>query len=107
MDFCDGDVAMSDAEPYYPDLHHIRTDSSVSSVSSASISPMIGTRTSSLVLEWFMHSYCLATHAAFDLYPFPLFSDESFVTTDSPNDSHYTPHQMKVGLLQPSLKHHG
>ena len=46
MDFCDGDVAMSDVEPYYPDLHHIRTDSSVSSVSSASISPMIGTRTS-------------------------------------------------------------
>lgn len=51
MDFCDGDVAMSDAEPYYPDLHHIRTDSSVSSVSSASISPMIGTRTFSLVFE--------------------------------------------------------
>ena len=51
MDFCDSDVAMSDVESYYPDLRHIRTDSSVSSVSSASISPMIGTRTSSLAFE--------------------------------------------------------
>lgn len=51
MDFSDSDVAMSDVEPCYPDLHHIRTDSSVSSTSSASMSPMIGTRTFPLAFE--------------------------------------------------------
>ena len=51
MDFSDSVVAMSDVEPCYPDLHHIRTDSSVSSTSSASMSPMIGTRTFPLAFE--------------------------------------------------------
>ncbi|KAK2467816.1 hypothetical protein APHAL10511_000111 [Amanita phalloides] len=93
MDYSDSDVAMSDVEPFYPDLHHIRTNSSVSSTSSASISPLIGT----------------PTHAAFDLYPLPYFNDEDSVITDSQSYSHFEPQQTKVRLLQPStsLKHHG
>ncbi|KAF8348135.1 hypothetical protein F5887DRAFT_952275 [Amanita rubescens] len=93
MDFSDSDVAMSDLEPCYPDLHHIRTDSSVSSTSSASMSPMIGT----------------PTYPAFDLSPFPFFSDEGFVNPDSQSYSYCASQQTKVGLLQPqpTFKHHG
>ncbi|KAF8626836.1 hypothetical protein AX15_004667 [Amanita polypyramis BW_CC] len=93
MDSSDSDVAMSDAEPYYPELHHIRTDSSVSSTSSASLSPVIET------------PVC----PPLDLYPHPFFSDEGSVDLDSDNFSYYSSQQAKIGLLQPSssFKHHG
>jgi hypothetical protein len=92
MDF-DSDVAMSDVEPYFPELHHIRTDSSVSSASSASISPVIET------------PVC----PSFDFYPVPFFGNEDSVDSDLQSDSYEASQQLKIGLLQPSaaFKHHG
>ncbi|PFH52018.1 hypothetical protein AMATHDRAFT_141074 [Amanita thiersii Skay4041] len=86
---------MSDIEPYFSELHHIRTDSSASSTSSASLSPIIET----------------PLYPTFDFYPLPFFSHEGSVNPNSHNFSHYAPQlpNVKVGLLQPSqsFKHHG
>ncbi|KAF8629192.1 hypothetical protein AX17_005777 [Amanita inopinata Kibby_2008] len=91
----DNDVAMSEAEPYFPELHHIRTPSSASSTSSFLESPIIET----------------SVYPTFDLYPLPFFSDEGSVNTDSHNFSHYASQHadIKIGLLQPSasFRHHG
>ncbi|KIL68912.1 hypothetical protein M378DRAFT_158049 [Amanita muscaria Koide BX008] len=85
----DNDVMMDDAEPCYPELYHCRTDSSVSSASSAPSSPLVET----------------PIYPLFDLYPHPFFGNEGFVNSDSHNDSYFTSQQMKIGLMQPSFRH--
>jgi len=93
----DDDVAMSDAEPYYPDAHHVRLPSDVSSNSSnASDSPVGGS----------------PAYPSFDLYPLPFFTTQGAVNPDSHNFAHYaaqSPKPQNVGLLQPSglFSHHG
>ncbi|KAM6502401.1 hypothetical protein JOM56_002378 [Amanita muscaria] len=65
---------MDDAEPCYPELYRCRTDSSVSSASSAPSSPLVET----------------PIYPLFDLYPHPFFGNEGFVNSDSHNDSYFT-----------------
>ncbi|TFK44552.1 hypothetical protein BDQ12DRAFT_673199 [Crucibulum laeve] len=93
----DNDVAMMDAEPLFPEIHHTRISSNASSSSSdASNSPI----TSS------------PSYPTFDLYPLPFFNSDGSVDPNSHNYSHYsaqTPPTPSVGLLQPSsgFSHHG
>ncbi|KAF8983108.1 hypothetical protein BDQ17DRAFT_1350401 [Cyathus striatus] len=85
----DDDVAMSEAEPLYPDIHHARISSNASAMSSnASSSP-----TNS------------PAYPIFDLYPI-----ENSVDADGQNySSHSTQFPPSIGLLQPtsSFSHHG
>ncbi|TFK75340.1 hypothetical protein BDN72DRAFT_832201 [Pluteus cervinus] len=84
----DNDVAMSEAEPMYPEVHHLRLPSDVSSTSS-NASP---------------------TASPFDIRPSPFFDNTESVNLDSHN---FTPSPIQttkaVGLLQPSnsFTHHG
>jgi len=93
----DTDVAMSDAEPLYPDAVHSRLHSNASSMSSdASDSP----------------SSESPAYPTFDLYPLPFFSHDGSVEPNSHNYSHFSRQSSpnsQVGLLQPSSSfvHHG
>ncbi|KAF8070312.1 hypothetical protein FPV67DRAFT_1561170 [Lyophyllum atratum] len=88
---------MCDAEPLYPELHHSRLPSNVSSTSSDGSS-------SSLTNS--------PAYPSFDLYPLPFFNSEGSVNPNSHNYAHYatqSPTTPPVGLLQPtgSFAHHG
>ncbi|KAJ3518132.1 hypothetical protein NLJ89_g49 [Agrocybe chaxingu] len=92
----DTDVAMSDAEPLYPDIIHSRLHSNASSLSSASDSPTSDS----------------SAYPTFDLYPMPFFRHDGSVDPDSHNYSHYSRQSSpnsQVGLLQPTstFAHHG
>ncbi|CAA7259235.1 unnamed protein product [Cyclocybe aegerita] len=92
----DMDVAMSDAEPLYPDIIHSRLHSNASSLSNASDSPTSDS----------------SAYPTFDLYPMPFFRHDGSVDPDSHNYSHYSRQSSpnsQVGLLQPTsaFAHHG
>ncbi|TFK25511.1 hypothetical protein FA15DRAFT_590311 [Coprinopsis marcescibilis] len=93
------DVAMLDAEPIYPQQHHLRLPSNASCASSgASDSPL-------------SHSPLYPTY---DLSPATFFNpDTGTVDANSHSFSHYSqssPSQSALGLMQPSpnsFVHHG
>ena len=104
----DTDVAMSEAEPLYPNIHHSRLQSSASSISSsASDSPISGTRMHiSYSRNTTIHICAMAAYPSFDVYPLPFFHNNSVVSNC---DSSALPPNSLVGLIQPSSPfiHHG
>ena len=92
----DDDVAMSDAEPLYPEMHHSRLSSNVSSASSNGSDSPLGSS---------------PAYPTFDIYPMPFFNSSGSVNTNSHNYAHYAtqPPSPPIGLLQPSssFAHHG
>ncbi|KAF8230166.1 hypothetical protein L208DRAFT_1400874 [Tricholoma matsutake] len=112
--YVDDDVPMSEAEPLYPEFHHSRAPSDVSSTTSnESNSPLTSSRMlAPIPFNSFLTGPAVAAaYPTFDLYPLPFFTPEGSVNTNSHNYRHYSaqsPTPM-VGLLQPSssFSHHG
>lgn len=92
----DNDIAMSEAEPLYPDAFHMRLPSNASSTSSdASNSPVQES----------------PSYPGFNLYPLPFFNNDGSIQPNSHSFSHYANQSAErhSGLLQPSteFRHHG
>ncbi|KAG6862323.1 hypothetical protein C0995_016021 [Termitomyces sp. Mi166 len=110
---CDTDVLMCDAEPLYPEPHHSRLSSNVSSTSSnESNSSLSNSRTSKSTCRLASSDKHLVAYPTFDLYPLPFFNSEGSVDPNSHSYAHYatqSPSTPPVGLLQPSssFAHHG
>ena len=105
---------MSDAEPLYPEFHHSRAASDVSSTTSnESNSPLNSSRMSAPILinSLLTSTAVTAAYPSFDLYPLPFFTSEGSVDANSHNYLYYSAQAPTptVGLLQPSssFAHHG